>query len=1572
MGRRLDPEDVKDIRRLQHIFQNNDQIARDYWQQIQDNVDSPILNRDFLQKVLDAEKGTDDYNDLKRFQAYLAYGAGAVGQPGFLKFGDIKRGILSREEKGKIDIAAYPTLGFDEDASSVAKKNYDFHQQGLSGKEVGFSRGEEIATGVLRGTSKIALGLAETGGLLHDVIRDEDEASALQWLEENFPEMYNAGELDTFLGKAAEYGIQYGTGWSVANKILQSIIKKKGKAYLKNRIKKNAKKSWKRRVLEIGAPAAISEPFVSTSRDLTLLQSFGAYDSFVVDDENLSPRERAKNLFLQKAMFGIEGVPVVGSVGGTIMKVPAIAKWTGKKAVKVGGKIIQPIGDWAIKPAAKLLTKEIPIKSYDIKLGLPGMLRVTNTALGKVGQFIGKGVEKTIGKLPPREDWKLYNYKSANNLPKVIAATLEKARAGFATSGIAGAEARELYRASSRTVDLIEKRMRETLDSISRKAYDIAEKMTVRGQDGSAWASNTFQKNLVQYITSPLDKNGKFIVSSSILEEGTKQQAKIARDLLHGIKKELKQITDNYNVDDVINTAFGKDANNYLSMSLKITKTGSAGISKRAKTRAAAEMFNRLKKTEGYKNKSKANLRSLADNRVTELLEIGSKDGKHYTEILNDAYDYLATKGMKKDDRMVKTVEELFGKSKDAQERILDTTVELANYVAKSRMYKDLHRIGMNKIFFKGPDDLSNLKGISTPLVRIGDDIQIGKNTYASGVTDDVLGPLAGTYTTPAIANAVTRVALYTDSWLTSPIYKALMAQKGFAQVTKTVYSPATQIRNVTSAALFAVANGHFGKGASLLDNMALLSKDLFTKHGKFDMKTFMDKIDEWNKQGLAGSGLVNKELQVVAEALSAPSTKGGVYGRFKTTDDLIEFLSKSKGFKVAKDSGTFLNKLYQFGDDIWKVYGYEFEKTNKSAALKVLNADGKVNAQESLRSIVKYYEEVLGRKFDVRAFLNKNGVKKINDPKRPLTEDIIDDAINDVSGEVIRNTYPNYGYVPTIVQNWRRVPLGNFISFQTEMIRTSFNLTKFALREFQSSNPQIREHGATRLIGFGIAAGGIDYGLKKAFEYALAGNPEENTKTLKTRNKNGDLGLDTAIEDADGNRISGHTPEEKMEAAQRSWAPTWNKTGTLVPVGVQLNAEGRPIYRYFNMGYQSPYTSTIIAPFFVGINTFDQKRYEGSGRIKAMLDASFEAFGTISAPFLNESIFGQRLADVTLRGGQKLNGGRVWHVEDDADVKLVKGIFHLAGAYTPGIAPQATKLFKGAYNYLTEDDRDMYYTGRKGKGNLPYNFGDELISNLAGIRIYNLDVYESLNDYEVTSYLKRRQNTNKIFYDNATGSETTPQQISDAFLEHQIKNYKVSTEFYTKLKDANILGLTRADIFSVFQGRGDLTDEDTSFLLEKKYWPRKVPSYGPGSDFHDKAIKFGVALHEIIPLQELYQIRQAFTGIPLGLNETTVREIIEVGGYQKWLDQQAMSNYDQVSSLQTGNQTTTDTQPVIPIKTAEAKTATETQPQTNALTPQVATSAVPGTDQGLTPTEKVLLSPEEQLIKLRQKGISA
>lgn len=1500
MGKSLAPDDWEDVKRLKHIFQNNTLIAKDYWQQLQDGVDSPSLNKEYLNTILNAEKDTDDYEDLKRFQTYLSYGTSAAGQPGFNKFGNIKKNLTTRQERGQIDLSSYPNLGFEnKDILNKTRKDYDFFMRGKSGSEVGYTRGEEISTGILRGTTKVAQGLLETGALSYDLYNDNAEASALQWLEDEFPDLYNTGELDTFLGLAAEYGIQYGTGWAVANKIIQSIIKKKGKAYLNKKLKKDVKKSWKQRVLEIGAPAAISEPLVSTKDDMTLLQQFGVYDSFVVDDENLSPKEKALNILKQKTAFGVEGVPIVGGVGATIMKTPAAVKFVGGGALKVAGKIVSPIGDYVVTPAAKLITTEIPIKKYNINIGLPGALRVTNTALGKVAEFGGKNFEKVFGKMPAREDWKLYSYKSANNLPQYLATTLSKIKAGLTTSGIAGSEAKELIRGYNRTIDVVEKKMREALESMSTKMYDIAENHTAKGNDGSAWAHSAIQKDFKDFVLSAKEK-GKFLVTSSILPQGTRAQAKIIRNLLSEIKKEVSAISNDINVDEVINNAFAKDADDYLSMSLKITKTGSAGVAKKARDAAVARMSYLLKQTTDYKNKSKQQIRTFAENRVEELLAIGSKDGKQYADILNDSYEELAKSGIAKTKQTVKTVEELFGKSKDVRERILDTSVELATYVARSRMYKDLHRIGMGKMFFNSADELAiGAKNISTPLLRIGDDIVIGKNTIRPGVKEDVLGPLAGKYTTPEIANAITRAALYTDSWLTSPIYKALMAQKGFAQIAATVYSPATQVRNVTSAALFAVANGHFGKGASLLDSIGTLSKDLFTKHGKFDNKLFMSKIDEYNRQGLAGSGLVIKELKVVAEALSAPSGRTGVYGRFKTTDDLIDFLAKSKVFQKGKEVSDIAQKLYQFGDDVWKIFGYEFELGNKNKAFKIFNSKtGNIDVRASFREMIKYHEEVLGRKFDIRGFLNKNGIKNVDN----LTEEMLDLGLQDIAGDVIRNTYPNYNYVPNLVQNWRRVPLGNFISFQTEMMRTSFNLNKFALREFQSSNKNIREDGAKRLIGFGIAAGGLDYGIGKAFQYIFAGDPETN-----------EFGLNTVKEDQEGNRISGTTPEEKMEAMQRSFAPSWNKTGKLSFVGAELNEKIRPQYRYFNMAYQSPYTSTITAPFYVGINTFNDKRMEGKTRKKAMMDASFKAFGTTLSPFTSESIFGQRLVDVTLRGGKTVSGSSVWREEEDDGDKLVKGIYHLAGAYNPGAIKQVTKLGKAAYNFVTKEDRDKFYSGGKKTGK-EYSLADEAISNFAGFRIYDLDVYDSLKSWEMYNYTKRRQNTNGIFYDEAVSKEASPKEIADAFFEHQIRNYRISTEFYTVLKDANTLGVKKKDMFPLFQGRSTLTQNDPAFLFQKKYWARRVPSFGPKTSFFEKAQEFGVKLNEVIPIAKMYDIQNSFNGIPLGLPEKLVREIAQMGGYKNYQERQKQIKKGAISEQQSSVQPTLQNQVVQPV----------------------------------------------------------
>ena len=75
------------------------------------------------------------------------------------------------------------------------------------------------------------------------------------------------------------------------------------------------------------------------------------------------------------------------------------------------------------------------------------------------------------------------------------------------------------------------------------------------------------------------------------------------------------------------------------------------------------------------------------------------------------------------------------------------------------------------------------------------------------------------------------------DNLINIPIYREIMQGKVLVQVGKTLYSPQTQVRNVTSASFFALMNGHIGGRASVTDAMQIVARDIFKAGG--------NKIDE-------------------------------------------------------------------------------------------------------------------------------------------------------------------------------------------------------------------------------------------------------------------------------------------------------------------------------------------------------------------------------------------------------------------------------------------------------------------------------------------------------------------------------------------------------------------------------------------------------------------------------------------------------------------------------------------------------------------------------------------------------
>ena len=119
----------------------------------------------------------------------------------------------------------------------------------------------------------------------------------------------------------------------------------------------------------------------------------------------------------------------------------------------------------------------------------------------------------------------------------------------------------------------------------------------------------------------------------------------------------------------------------------------------------------------------------------------------------------------------------------------------------------------------------------------------------------------------------------------------------------------------------------------------------------------------------------------------------------------LLTKLSKAK--KFAQDA-------YTAEDDFWKIFTFLGEKSRLSNAYK--------NAGLSLG----------------QEFIDPNGVKQIFN----------EEYLKRSAADLVKNNVPNYAFVSDFIKGLRQLPVGNFVAFPAEIIRTSANIVDTALKE--------------------------------------------------------------------------------------------------------------------------------------------------------------------------------------------------------------------------------------------------------------------------------------------------------------------------------------------------------------------------------------------------------------------------------------------------------------------------------------------------------------------------------------------
>ena len=804
--------------------------------------------------------------------------------------------------------------------------------------------------------------------------------------------------------------------------------------------------------------------------------------------------------------------------------------------------------------------------------------------------------------------------------------------------------------------------------------------------------------------------------------------------------------------------------------------------------------------------------------------------------------------------------------------------------------------------------EIDGLNGITNPISNLWTTKEIAEGIKASNdVLSGLQGFVRGTKDMSGAENVV--------SWFYRNL---LLLPKGISQMSKTIFSIPTHVRNFMSAGAFTSANGVLFDG---ITNPKLLGK------------AFQDGIDtsallklgpgsakaQQRYQDLLELGVVNSQVQMgdlisLLKDTNAGSTMMGIDGPL------------GRMFKGLKKVGKVFQDKYTAEDDTFKITNFVVELER----LKTRNA-------KRLGISLDDYKKQLD--------LAKKGKNQVIDRNSELWK------LQTEAAQIVKNTVPNYAYVGDVVKTSRLLPIGNFMSFPSEIIRTSANIAQQGLREMRhqlgegavsikGSNltptvTEVLKDGTERVVrNSSYVDGSFGTGFKRLMGMAttLTGVPIAVTEGAK------------ALYDVTSEEID----------AMRRFVPEWSKNSTLVPV---RSDDGE--LRYVDFSKSNAY-DVMARPFRTIINNLIDGDKNDETILKSFSDGVAEATGEIMDPFISESIFTEAMFDLTLRNGRTDDGRLLYTDQTSAGDKLAIQFNHLSKAILPNKIPYE-RLASAAMGTVTERGEEL-------------NIGPEL-AGFMGLRAIKIDPLRTMN-FKVNEYQRGIREARREFTGGAfgvlKGGPVSAEEIIERYIASNKARFNVQKNMFRDLEAAQILDTRVLDLRRLFKDR-QISNKNFNNLLRGRF-----DIYYPSKDIIDKFRETSRALGESNPFIEartdINSIKRDFRNLGL---DTRFRTQRAVGGHI----QEAMNDqYDvsaiidkiamDISSLNLNDEFNIQLTDYIQPATTVNAPPLPMQPMPSA---QILQPQVPGniTAQGLTPTELALLSPEEQQIRLRQRGLA-
>ena len=1466
------------------------------------------------------------------------------------KYGSIK----AAKEAGESNILLYPNkrLKFVADNPELfSEKTVDrltaFELQGAKSYDLAY-REDEIAKAKQKEyygktSTKIISGLVEPvldttreitrwAAMLVDAVGPDNAINALEYIENNWPraddiqypnksqpfnqdsaiqeltdELTQFG-IDTFLGGRIIKGFGYvakKAAPGTTKKIVERLSKKKAKVDKSGKtltdqfgnIKYASSIAQKMGFWGLPVKYGVGRTITADEEKPTFTEGFGFMPP--IDKEKfdkLSNSKKAAEILKRKLIHGAEGTVLIGGLTLAAGKIIGVAGATAKGIYKTTAA---PFNTLVLNPVSKILASR--------KSGVPQ----TVNAIKKGGGFITQ-------KIPPLEKWGFFSTTMGPMSERLMAAADKFILTPLRVRGPFTKEAKQIMLQGERMTNKYKKSIGIDLKRIDRSIYNLLNKGFGNKvfTTSSVSAGKQYWDDVLKYLKGEIPLKN--------LPEVLRQPVVDIQKTIEKLSKEIKPYVKSEEIKKEIVDGMGK----YLTTSYEIFQ-GSFKPDQ-TKINAATNYFvDLIKKTnKKYKNVKEGSklwpeLSRLASQKVDEIIQYGKEGASPIKRM--QAITSLVTpdKILAKKQTLPKVIEDLMGKINNPITVITDTVTQQAQLLSHLFTHKQILKEGLRSGWIVTDPEKFAMEGVQKYVAKSLVPIQTIARTSNIDIAKIYTRGKKGNYfTTPEIANGIASDALATDFLLQWAPYKAFLAAKTTAQLSKTVLSLMTQTRNFETAMFFSLMQGHIGAHASVLDAMKYVFGEVVGS-GRINPNVMRKKLKEYSDEGIIDSSVVAGEVEAIIGDIAA--------NRFANTDQLFKYMLQNPIFRKATE-------FYQASDNVWKAYGYEFTKSQMLAAIPIRGLTTEAAKKlgyvvESGRTVPYKWQDLVSNQFR-EVFKMKWNPLNLDGSEKTYGK-----ALKEIAAKYIVDVYPNYNMVPSLVRNWRRLPVGNFVAFRSETIRNIYNTLAYGTRELTSSNPFLRQMGARRLIGLNATLYGFQEGL-----FAATG----------------------AITNID---------EDFIRKYQRWFSPWYDKNSTIYPIS---KIRDDKTFWTLNWSREQPFEGVQDAVEAVTSKMFNTDQSDDAIYTRFFKGFFYDydekkkgGFTLLFEPFLEEAILTEAILDITpksfgvpgARGGETKTGSIIFDMRNDSfDVILGKSVAHLIDAINPTTFKNVSKVLKAAEGDLT-------------KSADKYNTTNELLKLFLGLGAKKENPINSIT-YVINDFTGRITSADKDFKRDTTNPQKIledpfllPKEFNDLQM-NKYREYSRAYEFVKFLQDD--LKLSRYQIVKELRNRRGFSQVTINMLLSGKFNASNLPPLEVTSIYpkmlerikKNNPEKYGdLKLTDIFDRSELIGIKNKWMRVPLGLNgeqlehwfltgELLEKEPIEVEPQSSIIPEEKTTQVSEAITIPNN----------VPVETADVSQEV------------VKTAALPtnvNKDTGLTSTEEALLSNAEKALRKKQRNIT-